>query len=1045
MKPPRRSLRRDAAITVGTVLAVAALIAVAVAAFMYQMLRERSADDTGAAVVRYFEDRLRGTRHEHETQLMRDKTRLEFSRLLEEPAGRWDRLRAYLASMSDSPLYAGMTICDSGGRMLFRQGPDIPCDDYPHPTVSADDPRHYVSDAAGQLFMELDTPIWLGPDGMGKMHLTMPLDHAFLRRAAFPDTELFLEWQSHIVASSRGESALALARAGYSGSFERAGERFEQRRIVMPGSSEAPWLVMQTRIPSPFSMAESIWTGVIVFAVVALLLILALRDWLARLLPRIESLARGARLYAVDGRSSAALEDLLDKVAAAGNDELADVAGATGDMVRALALRERQRRSAEHQLRQSEQFFRDVAASAGEFVWEVDVRGFYVHLSEPAGAVFGRPVDRIVGRHAYDFIPPSEHATITQHSKMHLRNGEPYRRFLIPILRPDGEWRWLAFSGMPIRDEHGVATGSYRGTAEDVTDRRRTEEELLLAEKVFAHSNQAILITDAKATILTVNPAFTEITGYAAEEAVGKNPAVFASGRHDAAFYAAMWAELKRSGAWAGEIWDRRKNGEVFPKWVSINAVCERDSGDVSHYVAIFSDITERKENEARIEHLAYHDPLTGLLNRFALQARLMQSLADARRNETRVALMFIDLDRFKTINDSLGHDVGDQLLIAVARRIGAALRESDTVARLGGDEFVIVVPGADSPEAVARVAEKIIERINEPLALAGHTLHTSPSIGIGMFPDDGSNAETLMKNADIAMYYAKQHGRNTYRFFAADMNAVASERLLLETQLRAALERNEFSLVFQPQLDLASGTLIGIEALARWHHPDRGLVMPEKFIPLAEETGLIVPLGAWVIETACRQAAAWSAAGMPPLRMSVNLSAHQLRDRSLVAHVAGTLERTGLPADRLELEITESAMVANSEQSIEVLRRLHNLGVRLAVDDFGAGFSSLAYLKRLPIGRLKIDRSFVMDMEHSANDVAIANGIVALANTMGLSVIAEGIETPAQLEILKSFGCSEGQGFLFSRPVTAAELAVFLQPSAAAADPADAPRRRLH
>jgi diguanylate cyclase (GGDEF)-like protein/PAS domain S-box-containing protein len=1048
LRAARHSLRRDATLTAGVVLAIAALLAVVIAGFMYRTLRERSAQDTSAAIVRYFEDRLRGAKHEHEMQLMRDKTRLEFSRLLETPAGRWDRLRAYMASVSDSPLYAGMTLCDAGGRVLFRQGPEITCAEY-RPMVAVaqvEDPRHYVGDAAGQLFLELDTAIWLGPDGMGTMHLTMPLDNAFLWRSAFPDTELFIEWQGRVIASSSGESALGLAAVGYSGSIERAGERYEQRRVAFPGRGDTPWLVMQTRIPSPFSVTESIWTAVIVFTVVSLLLGLALRGWLARLLPRIENLARGARLYAADGTSSAALDDLLNKVVDAGQDELADVARATRDMIHALALRERQRRSVEHQLRQSEQFFRDVAASAGEFVWEVDAARFFVHLSEPAAAVFGRPVEQLVGRNIYDFIPPSEHENVTRDSRTQALSSAPYRRFLIPILRPDGEWRWLAFSGMPIRDENGVATGSYRGTAEDVTNRRRTEEELVLAEKVFANSNQAILITDAKATILTVNPAFTEITGYAAEEAVGKNPAAFASGRHDAAFYAAMWNELKRSGAWAGEVWDRRKNGEVYPKWVSINAVCERGSGAVTHYVAIFSDITERKENEARIEHLAYHDPLTGLPNRFALQARLMQSLADARRNETRVALMFVDLDRFKTINDSLGHDVGDQLLIAVARRIGATLRESDTVARLGGDEFVIVVPGVDSPEAAARVAEKIIERVNEPLALAGHTLHTSPSIGIGMFPDDGSNAETLMKNADIAMYYAKQHGRNTYHFFAADMNTVASERLLLETQLRAALERQEFSLVYQPQLNLVTGALIGIEALARWNHPDRGLVLPEKFIPLAEETGLIVPLGAWVIETACRQAAAWSVAGMPPVRMSVNLSAHQLRDRSLVHHVADTLDRTGLPADRLELEITESAMATNSEQSIEVLRSLRDLGVRLAVDDFGAGFSSLAYLKRLPISRLKIDRSFVMDMEHSANDVAIAHGIVALANTMGLSVTAEGIETPAQLDILKSFGCGEGQGFLFSRPVAAAELAAFLQSPSASPTAAKAARRpRLH
>ncbi|CAG0987303.1 partial putative signaling protein, partial [Rhodocyclaceae bacterium] len=1020
MSGPKASLRHRAVGTILAVLAVAAMIAAAISVTMYQAVLDRYARHKGEAAVAHFSEKLHGIGLVWADRLMREKARLEFSRLLEEPPPlRWDRLRAYLASLSASPTYAGMAISTADGRELFRHGPGIG-GSWPVPDAKRGEARSYFADAGGHLFVALSAPIWLGQDGMGTMHLLVPLDNGFLRQNAFPDSELFLEWQGRIVAGSEGDGALARALPNFNGSVSRDGRRHEQRKVAFPEGGDAPVLLVQTHVAPPFSVGESAGLGIAIFLILALLLASATRSWLLRLLPRIEKLGRAAQLYAAEGKPTPTLDAALQQAAGSEADELSEVAHAMKDMVAAMALRERERQAADNRLRESERLFRDVAEFAGEFVWEIDARQVLTYVSDSAAAVFGRPADKLRGSDFLSHLPAEERESLMERVRRVALNGEPFRRFEVTILRPDGRRRRLSFSGIPVVNGDGQRTGAYRGTAEDITQRKRDERSLRLAEKVFDNSGQAIMITDAAATILSVNPAFTEITGYPAEEAVGRNPSVFASGRHDAAFYAAMWNELKRSGAWEGEIWDRRKNGEVYPKWASINAVNDPESGAVTHYIAIFSDITERKENEARIEHLAYHDALTGLPNRFALQARLAQSLADARRNGTQVALMFIALDHFKTINDSLGHDIGDQLLMTVARRISATLRESDTVARLGGDEFVIVVPGVGSPEDAARVAEKVIEHVGEPLALAGHKLHTSPSIGIGIFPTDGHNAETLMKNADIAMYYAKQHGRNAYRFFTADMNAVATERLMLETQLRAALDRNQISLVYQPQIHLATGIIVGVEALARWNHPERGLVMPETFIPVAEETGLIIPLGAWVIEEACRQAVAWRAAGMPPLRVSVNLSPHQFRDHALARHVGEILERTGLPADNLELELTESAMTSNTEHVIETLRALRDLGVHIAVDDFGAGYSSLAYLKRLPIDRLKIDRSFVSDMEQNANGVAIANGIVALATTLGLSVTAEGIETPAQLEILRSFECTDGQGFLFSRPLPA-------------------------
>lgn len=1021
---PRQSLRRGLLVAVGTLLAVAAAIALIMGIFSYRVVHDRSARDRGDAVTRDFQEKLNMFSVGWEEFLMRERTRLEFSRLLENPLGRWDRLRAYLAALSDSPFYAGLAICNAEGRLLFRHGPASECLQ-PDDRAQTGRTYHYIEGATGELFVELDTHLWLGQDGMGTMHMALPLDHAFLRQQAHSGTELFIEHRGRIIASSRGESGLSRALPGYIGPLNRAGARIEQRRVGFPESGEVPHLLIQMEIDPPFSVRESIAIGLALFAIIALLVALVLRRWIERLLPRIESLSEAARLYARTGKPGHELDQLLQRSAGREGDELGSVALAIIDMVAVLNMREYERAHAQRQLLENERRFREVAEAAGEFIWEIDGHHVYTYLSAGATSVFGRPVAEIIGHSVYDFVPESEHEGLRHRAVAQARTGAPLRHFPMTIVRPDGCLHHLAFSGLPVDPVDGLYTGSYHGVAEDVTELRRSQEQLLLAERVFENSAQAILITDPAGRIVSVNPAFTAITGYTVAEAVGENPRKFASGRHDASFYSAMWLELKNRNSWAGEVWDRRKNGEVFPKWLTIDAVHDATSGEISHYVGIFSDISEQKENEARIEHLAYHDALTGLPNRYALNARLHQSVADARRNGTYLALMFMDLDRFKTVNDSLGHDIGDQLLVTVARRIRNVLRESDTVARLGGDEFVIVVPGIATPEDAARVAEKVITEVGMPMVLAGHSLHTSPSIGIGLFPGDGGSVETLMKNADAAMYYAKQHGRNTFRFFTANMNAAASERLLFETQLFHALDRREFYLAFQPQVEIQTGLVVGVEALVRWRHPDHGEILPERFIQIAEEIGMIGPLGAWVLEAACREAMTWRGRGAA-LRIAVNLSVHQVEDRRLPETVAAILGRTGLPPERLELEVTESAMMLHPEEAVESLRMLAGMGVHLAIDDFGTGYSSLAYLKRLPNSRLKIDRSFIMDLESDANDVAITEGIIALARSLGLAVTAEGIETPAQLGMLRSFGCGEGQGYLFSKPLGHEELVAF-------------------
>ncbi len=586
--------------------------------------------------------------------------------------------------------------------------------------------------------------------------------------------------------------------------------------------------------------------------------------------------------------------------------------------------------------------------------------------------------------------------------------------------RPDGT----------IIEVHGAPLpgGGFVTIYTDVTERRRAEENLVLAKKVFDNSPEAIMITDEKNRIVSVNEAFTQITGYGPNEVLGEDPRILASGQHDKTFYRQMWDTLRRNGHWAGEILDRRKSGDVYPKWMSINAVMEFPASRVTHYVAMFTDITERKRAEERIHFLAHHDALTELPNRLSLELRLEQALIDARRHDWNVGVLFIDLDRFKVINDTLGHSVGDKLLIEVAHRFTAAVRESDMVARLGGDEFVIVLPDLDNPDAAAHVALKVVSALLAPICIDSHELHTSPSIGISIYPMDGRSVDAILKNAGTAMYHAKALGRNNYQFFAEEMNRVANERLSLEGRLRQALARQELSLHYQPQITADETRVVGVEALLRWETPTEGMIAPDRFIAIAEETGLIVPIGAWVLKEACRQLRAWLDAGVSPLRMAVNLSARQLRNADLLATVGEALAESGIPPHLLELEITESAIMEKPEEAIKVLQALKQRGIELAVDDFGTGYSSLAYLKVFPIDHLKIDRSFVCDIERDADDAAIAISTIALAHSLDLKVVAEGVETRDQLTLLQRNGCDEVQGFLFSRPLPAAAATAYLR-----------------
>ncbi|MCX7167023.1 MAG: EAL domain-containing protein [Rhodocyclales bacterium] len=681
-----------------------------------------------------------------------------------------------------------------------------------------------------------------------------------------------------------------------------------------------------------------------------------------------------------------------------------------------------ERRRAAEQLRESEIRFRGLTAMSSDFYWESDAEHRITQRTETA-----REVAEDVFRHASPIgkrrweiphLAPDESGWNTHRALLdaHL----PFRDFEIVRLRANGAAHHLTVSGDPVFNSAGEFTG-YRGVGRDVTERKQTEADLRIAAAAF-ESQEAMVITDTAAVILRVNKAYSESTGYTAEELVGQTPRLLRSDRHDADFYRSMWETINSTGGWQGEIWNRHKNGEEHQKWLTISAV-KNVAGTVTNYIGTHSDITERKMAEQRINELAFFDQLTGLPNRTLLLDRLKQTRAASSRNNSRGAVLFIDLDNFKTVNDTLGHDMGDLLLKQAAQRLTLCVRTGDTVARLGGDEFVVMLANLSTNQmeaatSIETVAEKIVATLGQIYRLDNVTVHGTASIGITLFSGQLATIDDLMKQADLAMYKAKEAGRNTFRFFDPAMEVAVKARAALEEDLRQALEQKQFLLHYQPQV-AGEGQLTGAEVLVRWQHPQRGMVSPAEFIPLAEETGLILPLGNWVLETACTQLALWATqAQLAHLTIAVNVSARQFRQPDFVDQVLRALKNTGANPRRLKLELTESLLVQNVEEIIEKMSALKADGVGFSLDDFGTGYSSLSYLKRLPLDQLKIDQSFVRDVLTDPNDAAIARTVVALANSLGLGVIAEGVETEAQQVFLARSGCHAYQGYLFSKPL---------------------------
>ena len=807
-----------------------------------------------------------------------------------------------------------------------------------------------------------------------------------------------------------------------------------------------------------------------------------------------------------------------------------------------------EQKQVEKALRESEERFRQMAENIDAVFWVCDVSITTMYYVSPAyEKIWGRTCESLMKspRSFLDAIHPDDREELLVSLKA-LEIGRP-QSCVYRITRPDGAMRWISERGFPVFDQHGTV---YRcvGTAEDITERRAHEEQLNKLMLAIEQSPAAVVISDAQGTIEFVNPKFTDVTGYTAAEAVGKNPRILKSGKHNAEFYREFWDTITAGRAWRGEFCNKKKDGTLYWESASVSAVRNernvitnfvavkeditakvRDqeqlrlqgsalsaaansifitdkhgritwaneafyrlsgfsmeelvgqtprilksgkqdsefykniwqmilagnvwngevverrkngelytvhqmitpltdgSGEITHFIAVHEDITARKDAEARIAQMAYRDSLTGLCNRAELHHRVEQAVQDAKRHSRSLALHYIDLDRFKVVNDTLGHSVGDSLLQAVARRLENSLRTSDTAARIGGDEFAVLQPEIANVEGAAMLASKIINAMVEPFRLAGRDIHISPSIGISIFPLDSSQPDELLKNADMAMYQAKNQGRNNFQFFTSTLNDQLREQLALESDLHGALEKGEFELYFQPQVNLQTRRLTGMEALIRWNHPTRGMVPPSMFIGIAEECGLIHEITRWVLEQACAQNAAWQSAGLPRRRMAINISSANFRHADLCQIIADVLAHTQLPPQYLELEVTETLLLED-EHVVNAIPVLKKMGVMLSIDDFGTGYSSLNYLRRLPVQKLKIDQSFVRGLPDNKDDAIITRAIIELGHALGHTVIAEGVESEEQFSYLRDLGCDEGQGYLFGRPMPAEAFEALLE-----------------
>ncbi|HYH39510.1 MAG TPA: EAL domain-containing protein [Azospirillum sp.] len=674
--------------------------------------------------------------------------------------------------------------------------------------------------------------------------------------------------------------------------------------------------------------------------------------------------------------------------------------------------------------------YRSIFENAVEGIYQTTIDGRYLRVNPSLARIYGYDsvdelVENLTDIAGQLYVDPGRREAFAA-----LMDSQGVvQNFEARVFRRDGSIIWISENARCVRDQAG-AIRFYEGTVQDITERKQHEEKIRLLATVFASVADGILIADPDLVVQAANPAYISMTAFEMEELVGQPLTLFHHGAHERTFIAGIWDSAAKVGRWQGEVTSFRRNGESFAASLAVTAV-RAPSGVLEHYVLTIADISQRKYQEHQIRYQASFDRLTDLPNRWLVCERLEDAIARAQRAQTKVAVSFIDLNRFKQVNDTLGHQAGDELLKLVARRLRNCTRVADTVGRLGGDEFLVVAPDAADRQAGARLAEKILYSMSEPFMVHGQEIYCGGAIGIAFFPDDGDSADQLLRNADLAMYHAKRNPEHPYAFYDQGMREQTGFHLGMEADLRRAITNGEFELVYQPKVDLHERRIVGAEALIRWRHPTRGTVSPAEFIPFAEDTGMIWEIGAWTLYSAANTLAEWIGQGLNVGVVSVNLSPRQFQDARLVGFVRSVIESAGIPPERLELELTEGAMIGDIEKAVNILNGLKDIGVKLSIDDFGTGYSSLAYLKRFPIDTLKIDRSFVRDIVKSSTDPAIVGTIVNLADSLGFATIAEGVETNEQAEMLKQQRCHQIQGYLISRPLAVDAFETFVRETA--------------
>jgi len=684
-----------------------------------------------------------------------------------------------------------------------------------------------------------------------------------------------------------------------------------------------------------------------------------------------------------------------------------------GQLAASFNLMSNNMRNREVELKESHAQFKGIIDNAPAAIYMKSIEGQYQVINSGFKSFLNKNEAGILGATDFELFPKELAEKFMSEDKQIFMTKKPID-FEGDFERYDGKQRTYHSVKFPIINDEGSII-ALCGIATDISEKKSIEKSLTLAKQVIDNANEAIVITDTKGIIVEINEAYEQITGYKKEDVIGKNPRFNQSGRHDESFYKAMWQEIHTKGHWEGEIWDRRKNGDIYPKWLSITTV---KSDEATHYVGIFSDITNKKNTEQELENLAYYDPLTNLPNRSYFNEQLKRELSIAKREKKKLALFFLDLDRFKYVNDMLGHSSGDELLVMVSRRLEKLLRETDTISRLGGDEFTMIMSNFNDVNYLGNIAQKIVDCIAKPFEVAGAKIHIGTSIGISVYPDDANDIETLVKASDLAMYQVKDSGKNGYHFYSEGMQERLSQRMKLEESIRKAIANEEFKLFYQPKVNIKSRMITGMEALIRWPQLDGSMISPAEFIPIAEETGMIIELGKWILLTACQQTETLNRQLNLDLKVAVNLSARQFQDKSILDTIATALDETGLNKNNLELEITESMTMDNINTSIDTMKMLQSYGVSLAMDDFGTGYSSMNFLKKFPIQTLKIDQSFIRELKINSQDASIVQAIITMAHALNMKVVAEGVETKEQLCFLNQVECEEVQGFYLYKPM---------------------------